>query len=347
MNPIRLFYIITKEYLKKPMSYIIILIIPAIIFLINTDNNGNNNSPITIGYCIDGKDYSKGLIEKTLDEYEGLFNFVKYNKEKDLIKDVTNNKLECGYLINGDILNLSLEGERDESITVYKSNKTTMDAIINETVFAQLFPVFSEQKLEEYITNKSDVKEFFDEGLFTTRDIKKSYDEYFTNGSTFHFEYEDAPTLYENLSSSLLLSPLKSIIGLMIMISSLTGAYSFYSTSISLRKNISIRFVYIFVPTLLSLISSVFSITIMHEKITDKNLIYCILMLILYSIVCSLLTLLITLFIKNQNLFASVIPIMVLGTIIFTPFIIDFSIFLPFIKYVSYLFPPYYLNILL
>ena len=56
MNPIRLFFIIIKEYLKKPGCLFIVLLIPVLTALININQSDIDSHSITIGYYFDCSD---------------------------------------------------------------------------------------------------------------------------------------------------------------------------------------------------------------------------------------------------------------------------------------------------
>lgn len=345
MNIYRLLIIITKEYLRKPSCLIIALLIPLMVFFINVNNNNDTAHRISIGYhCAD----DMPEISDVLNNYDGLYDFIEYNSLNKMQKDVLNSNLECAYEFTEDFMDNMLNGDKENTIKLYVSSSTTMDAMINESLFAQIFPLLSELKLENYITKKSAAKDYYDEKLFSKEDIRESYDKYFTNGSTFHINYNGMPEDYLLDSSSVLLSPLKGIIALMILLSALIGAYSYFGVNNSLIKShFSIRLTYILVPTFISFLSSFLSIIFTNNKVTEKSIPEVFAILLIYSIACVLLCLILTLIIKNQILYISLIPMLILSSIVFTPFIIDFSIFIPMIKYISYVLPPYYLIIML
>lgn len=349
INVSRLFYVVLKEYIRKPSCVFIILLIPIITIFINLQNDSISSSPITVGYYINDTDaYMMEEINDCLLDYDGIYKFISYNSLRAMQKDVLNNKLECAYKFSDDFVSDMLNGDNENSITVFTSSKTTLDVIINETIYAEIFPILSELKLENYIIKKSAAKDLYDMGLFSKKDISTSYNKYFTNGSTFHVDYDGAPEDFQLEKSSILLSPLKGLIAILILLSSLIGAYSYFGEDAALIKNnIAVRIMYILVPTLLSFISAILTIAASNNKITSKGIIVVIGILLLYSMICVCLSLLLSLIIKNQIIYASLIPIIVLGSIVFTPFIIDFSTFIPIIKYVSYIFPPYYLIMLL
>lgn len=349
MNPIRLFFIIIKEYLKKPGCLFIVLLIPVLTALININQSDIDSHSITIGYYFDCSDETDSNdttikdIRKSIKRYDGIYTFVEYDNMEQIKKDLILNNIECCYIIPDNLSQLAYKDKLKKSIEVYISTKSTMNAAINETFYSILFPVISEKNLEKYLSKESAVKSLYKEKTLDIKDIKKDYYKYLTNNSTFHFEFEGEPKEYKTTTTSLLLSPLKGLIGLMILISSLSGAFAYFKESEGLiKRNAGVRITYILVPTVLSGISAFLTIIMSDGKVSDKSPLTVLAIIIAYITICIIFTFLITVLIKSPSLYASLIPMLIIGTMVFTPFIIDFSVFVPVVQYISYIFMPYY-----
>ena len=91
--------------------------------------------------------------------------------------------------------------------------------------------------------------------------------------------------------------------------------------------------------TILAGISGVASIYLCE---IDEGLINEITRMLIYALLSSLYFYIIYKIIKNRYIFATLIPLFVIGSIIFTPVFFDFSKLLPGIKYVSYIFATKY-----
>ena len=307
MNIFRLFVIILKEYIRKPFTYLIVISIPAIVFFLNFSQESINSHSITAGFITDSDQ-----VKSAMNNYNGIYEFISYENENEMKRDILNNKLECGYVFCDDFIDSMLNGKKNNNITVYISSASTLHPMINETVYSCIFPELSRLGLEDYIENKSAAKEYYQEKIFTTSDITDLYKKYYTNDSTFHFNYNKEPSNYKLDTVSLLLNPVKGLVAIMILLSALTGAYSFYNSGQNLIKaNILVRLVYIIVPALISLISALFSILITSKKITDRNIISIFLILLIYTSACIIFSLILTIVIKKAIVYASIIPIII------------------------------------
>lgn len=347
MNPIRLFLIILKEYIKKPGCIFIIMLIPILTVCINVKQDEIDEHSITIGYYFDysndDDDGSVKSIRNSINDYDGIYSFIEYEDIDQIKRDLILNKIECCYIVPANFSHIVYKEKERKSVEVYISNKSTMNSAINETFYSLLFPTMSETSLEKYLVKESAAKELFKDKTLTEKDVKKLYKKYLNNGSTFHFETDGEPEDYKTSTTSLLLSPLKGLIGLMILIAGLSGAFDYFKESDGLiKRNAFVRIVYILVPVLLTSVSAVLTIIVSNGKVSNKAISEILGAVAIYIAICVIFTFILTILIKSASLYASIIPMLIISTLVFTPFIIDFAVFVPIIKYISYILPPYY-----
>ncbi len=346
MKLTRLLLLVLKDYIKRPFMWFILLSIPLICLGITISKTSIDEHDILVGYYIEEAEgnlpESMDRVRENLANYDGIFAFVEYTDKDALIKDIQKSNLECAYVFNDDLVYNMLKGDRDEIIDLYVSPETTMDDVINETLFSIIFPVISEKHLEKYLTDNSDIRDLFKDGVYTLEDIDSLYNMYYSDGSTFRFDYEGQPDSFKITPSSILLSPINGIIAIMILLTSFCGALVFYKDSDNPIFRIwKVRIAYITIPSLLSFLSGAVSIVFISGE-AFANPFSQIGKLFLYTIMCIIFVCLISIVIKSETMFAAFIPIFLLGCLVFSPIFIDVALFSPVLKPVSYLFLPYY-----
>lgn len=341
MKTSRLLLLTAKDYVKRPFIWCIVLFMPILAILISSNKDAINSHSITVGYCISKTDNeaNKELVDG-FDNYEGLYKFKAYDSKETLIKDVKLSKIECGYVIPEDLFERLLSGDAAGSVMCYKSPSTTFDSILNETVFSIVFPTISKINLKNYLVFSSNIKDYYADGSLNTDDIDPIFQDYLIENATSTLSFKGQPDSFELSTQTLLLSPLKGLMAILILLAAFSGALNYYKEAenpvFKLKK---VRFVYILIPTFYALISAFISqfITVRTESVLAS-----LVRLLLYSLACVLFVFIITFIIKSPVLFASFIPIFLLGCLIFTPIFIDVASFMSALRPISYLFLPYY-----
>lgn len=337
----RLLLLIAKDYLRRPFIWCIVLFMPILAILIDANKESINSHAITVGYYLE--ESSAEELTKLKDgfaNYDGLYEFVPYDSVDLLKSHVARGKLECGYQIPADIFTLIKDKKAKDSITVYTSPATTMDMMLNETVFSLIFPIVSNSRLIDYMINDSNIASFFTDGSIDIKEIEPMFKTRMTDGSTFYVNYDGQTSEFRISTESLLLSPLKGLTAILILLAAFSGALNYYKEAENpVFKVIKVRFVYILIPTIYALISAFIS---QFLNINTTNYTHNTIALILYSLACVIFVFILTFIIKSPVLFASFIPIFLLGCIALTPIFVDIASFIPALKPASFLFLPYY-----
>lgn len=369
MNSFRLFITMLKQYIRKPECVILLLALPVLTFLLSnisrteeqkiqaacyfpgitvTDLSSELSSgiqsdlryaPLSEDMAVSAGAASLLPLAKRLCQYEGLYTFYLCSSEEEVYDAVASNQAECGYLFPKDLYEELLNGNIDELVTTVASPSTTMLPVINETVYSLLFQDLALDALNQYLAEDSAVSDGYGI-LFNDKIVEESYNRYLLGDSVFHFEYNGSPDDYHLTVSSALLSPIRGLLSILMLLSAFSGAVNYYKLSENpVFNRMKVRITSITVPVLYTM--PVMFLCIFFGNL-NTGMPREILMLILYGTACILGTLLLTLCIKKRVIFISILPILTLACLIFTPVFIDISILVPALKPLSYVLLPYY-----
>lgn len=371
MNSFRLLITMLKQYIRKPECIILLLALPILTFLLSNISRTEEQTiraacyfpgitttdlsselpaspgtqpdlryaPLPEDMAISADTASFLTLAKRLFQYEGLYTFYLCSSEQEVYDAVAANQAECGYIFPDDLYEELLDNNIEELVTTVTSPSTTMLPVINETVYSMIFEELALDALKQYLAEDSAVSEGYGI-LFDNNDIEEAYNRYLLGDSVFHFEYNGSPDDYHLTVSSALLSPIRGLLAILMLLSAFSGAVSFYKLSENpVFHRMNVRIFSIIVPVLYTM--PVMLLCILFGNL-NTGFLKEILMLILYGIACILGTLLLTLCIKKRVIFISILPILILACLIFTPVFIDISVLVPALKPLSYVLLPYY-----
>ncbi len=351
----RLFYMLFKQYIRKPESMLLLLSLPVLTILFSHVAKTQEQPIQAVCYIPsvtqeeldDAADTDTALQAATalaslahkLSMYDGLYTFRLCTSEQEVYDAVAANRAECGYIFSETLYEELLSGNLKGLITTVASPSTTMLPVINETVYSLVFEDLALLSLEQYLAEDSAVSAEYDI-LYDNAQIEELYQKYLLGDSTFHFEYDGSPKDYRLTTTTVLLSPIRGLLSVLILLSALTGAISYYRLAENpVFDTWKIRAACIIIPVLCTIPVMLLCI---HFADLGAGLGKEICLLILYAAVCVIATFLLTLLIKKRVIFTSLLPLYILACLVFTPVFIDISVFLPALRPLSYLFLPYY-----
>ncbi|MCQ2521466.1 MAG: ABC transporter permease [Lachnospiraceae bacterium] len=342
MKTFRTFRLLFKQNLKKPGFYLVLLLMPLFTFLLSLGSSKGSDT-IPIGYYIHDDGESGEIIQEALQNADGLFSFICYDDVSFMQDDVINGKLECAYEFPGDYYEKIMAHERKQLITRYTSASSTMSQVTDETVFSLLFNHAERLAIIDYLTTQSDIATYNDV-LYTRDDIEAAYERYSLTETAFSIHYEKEPDSAPLRASDILFSPLKGILAHLVLLAGLAGGLAFYKDPNHYGyRQMKIRLFSVCIPTLSSACMAFLCLVISGK---EKRLLFAGLGLLVYTIMVILFTLLLTAIIKNSLLYTAVLPLYLLFSLLLTPVFFDLTLWLPVLRYASYLFiPGYYLRI--
>lgn len=357
-----------KQYIRKPECLLLLLSLPLLTVLLSHISKTEERPieaacyiPSVTAQMPDGIEESDpdagvqtseipvspddalaSLAEK-LDMYDGLYTFRLYASEREVYDAVASGRTECGYIFPEDLYENLLDDNYRELITTVASPSTTMLPVINETVYSFVFEDLALFSLEQYLANDSAVSGEYGV-LYDNAVIEELFRKYMLGDSAFHFEYEGNPKDYRLTTSSVLLSPIRGLLSVLMLLSAFTGAISYYRLAENrVFDTWKVRIGCTSIPVLCTIPIMLLCIRFAGLSAGIGKEIF---FLLLYAAGCIVITLFLTLIIKKRVIFTSILPLLILACLVFTPVFIDISVFLPALKPLSYLFLPYYYLIL-
>lgn len=345
-NWIDIYSVLWKQYFMKFRIWIILLLLGAVVirFAIGQINSsGEEYQGIWVGMCTDDEK-GKQLFDKLQTE-KGIFRFKGYSDEQEMIRQIENGALECGYMIPEGFYDNLLKGKTARQITLYYSPVSSAHKISYEVVFADLFEILSKDILKEYLKEIG----------YSGTELEKARErllvlntQYAGDGSTFQFAYETVDgqidTKPENLNT------MRGCISVMIFFMSLLGLSNCLDQkntwkAIPAKAGRKLRSGSIHVAVCGSILLGGICLCLSGagaDPLKEAE------GLLLYFVVLEIYIRLLSLFIKSGKTLYGLLPVMILGCCLFCPVFIRIERYLPSAEWISGLFPvTYYLKMFL
>lgn len=340
-----------KQYIRKPECLLLLLSLPVLTILLSHVSKTQEQPIQAVCYLpaiageapapVTGLNTASAMasLAYKLSTYEGLYTFRLCASAQEVYDDVATGRAECGYLFSEDLYGELLNGNLKGLVTTVASPSTTMLPVINETVYSLVFEDLALLSLERYLAKNSAVSAEYNV-LYDDTLIEELYQKYLLGDSTFHFEYDGSPKDYRLTASTVLLSPIRGLLSVLLLLSALTGAISYYRLAENpVFDTLKVRIGCIAIPVLCTvpvMLPCIYFAGLSVGMVKEIGL------LLPYAAACVITALLLTLCIKKRVIFTSLLPLFLLACLVFTPVFIDISVFLPALKPLSYLFLPYY-----
>ncbi|MBD5546409.1 MAG: ABC transporter permease [Lachnospiraceae bacterium] len=339
-NWIQIYTILWKQYLQKHRLWIIFLVAAA--FTINVIGKTSalrqeEYRGIAVGICWEDEK-GKELLQE-LDKEEGIFRFLGYTDEDEMIRLVENGTLECGYLFPENFYDHLLEEGAGRQVTLYYSPASSAYKISYEVVFAELFEILSEDILTDY----------FKESGYNMERLLALNRQYAGDGSTFQFVYEAVEQkggeTVENMDT------FKGCMGVMMFLMSLLGlgnAMEQEKTWKALPGRLGRRLKSgsIHVAVLGSILMGGCCLLITDMQSNRGGFGRELMALGIYFMVLELYVRLLGLLIKKSRILYGLLPVLILASCLFCPVFIRMENYINGAAWISRLFPvSYYLDI--
>ena len=343
---IEIYRILWKQYFIKFRIWILFLILGTGLMGIISQAKSSEEEyeGIFVGVCAEDE---KGfeLLDK-LEEEEGIFRFLGYLNEQDMIREIENGTLECGYMLPEGFYDQILKGKTTRQITLYYSPASAAHKISYEVVFANLFEILSEDILKTYLKEE----EFYEwkEARQAKERLLALNAQYAGDDSTFHFVYETTGGKPDEKPENL--NTLRGCIAVIIFFMSLLGLGNCMdqrNTWNAMQKNTGRRLesgsIHVAVGG-----SILFGGICLILCRTGGNFLQEAEGLFLYFIVLEIYIRVLGLIIKNSKVLYGLVPVVLLGCCVFCPVFIRIERYLPGAEWIARIFPvTYYLNIFL
>lgn len=355
MNTKLFFLLQIKRILKNKLFLSLLILFPVCLYFLSLSFRSQEDSRIRVGFAITAEDpFTDALGEKLLNLDDSLFVFRQFDTEEDLIKEVQNNGIECGYLFRK-----PLKQELDKSrlknlIRVYVSENTTCKGVLNELIYATMFEEYSLTLLKDTLREaehlpftEADAADFSLPPV-TDELMEELYRVHLTDGSTFRFdvEFTGSDTSVGEGTSVASLALLRGLAGLFLL---LCGFMALLTTHGDKRNGLYIKLYgwkrlllpYItmgayLLPAAVTCFLGLGICGLLGNLVTEAFALVCyqLALMLFYTVLGSL--------IRNHTMLCAAFPMVLFCTVIFTPVIVDLSAFFPWLKIVRYALPTTY-----
>ncbi|MBP5606893.1 MAG: hypothetical protein J6X66_01315, partial [Lachnospiraceae bacterium] len=245
--------------------------------------------------------------------------------------------LECAYVIPEDLFDRMRTGDKKNLIPVLTSPKSSMSALVNETVYAAIFDCLSGPVFLDYLKDKSALADMIPD-LISEEEVLKEQASHQQDGSTFSFQYENTPRAHAVSRNAVLLSPLKGLLAVLILLAGFTGALTYYNAAEHpIYAKFSVRVVMILAPMILCSFLAYLCIVFI-PGLSSGNLLAEFCRLLVYQLICLIFLMLITTIIKGRSVIYAFLPVYLLSCLIFSPVFIDLGQFMPMMRSLKWFF---------
>lgn len=340
-------YLLCKHILKMPVIFILLLIIPAVTLTFRLLPGSASQTGIYAGIYFESNDDPATIQLKTmlLSSVESSFSFVEYADRDVLENDVLSGKLECAYIFTDKFSKALSGGKYKNSMEVIKSPSTIMLSAINEIVFAAIVRMSGYTVLDDYIHT-----DYVDDATVPQLEeyMYEAYEAYCTGGETFHLDIRTLNNISlndESNQSAAVTFPLRGILSILIMLAALSGSITWLAdkeNGIFATRPDSFRVIscilYPMLPAILFTLCTEAALFLSRNAYPPAaELAYSlryIALVTVFSCVCCLL--------KKSRRVISLVPVLVLGSLIFCPVFINIENFFPAFRFIGRLFIPRY-----
>lgn len=279
---------------------------------------------------------------------EGI-TFREFVSKDEMLDSVRTRTYECGFVFSEDFSRRLAEGDTAETVQLYVSPGTAAGSIAAEYVYSEIFTLYAFEEFMDFIGSRTYLS-FSPNELSSLRErLQPVYNEYLNSDETFSFEYKTPAGTVKDTSVMLpdyILGSASGIAALFIMLGAFAGTLQLYRDS---RNGIFHAFpsgtktlcklADIFSGAFLTSLSALVAMTICNGPETlPETLIH----LPVYTVICTVYCYLLYKLLPNIRIFSAVMPILIMGSIIFSPVLIDFSVILPAAGYLKWGFLPTY-----
>ena len=307
----------------------------------------SEKSSIDIGIYNKGDDALSNSMEDYLTSLDGMVNFIPLESEDELTEDIKKRKLDCGYILPAEFTKRLEDNVRLGAIRAIRSPGSSMASVADEFVITAFLNTYSYDILKNYTINTGDFSELDSDEI--SQELLALYQKYLISDETFRFTYENSSNEYIDdieLIPALVTHSVIGINALFIMIAGLAGALITYKdkksgifTIFSSKDQAVFGFFDVFAPILLASTVTLISLTVTFGIDT---LPMTFLRLIAYMMLVAGFSYLVQTVVKSSVIFASFMPILIIGSLVFSPVFFDLSVLLPKLSVLKYLFIPTY-----
>ncbi|MDD7025494.1 MAG: hypothetical protein PUI46_00100 [Lachnospiraceae bacterium] len=326
-----------KLYIKRPSTWIFAVAVGLLLWVISSISLPDSSN-LLVGVCYPGGTYGEEL-EKVLKEGNSIFTFVAYGDEQKLYEDVLGGRLECGFLFDEDFQEKMEKGRIRGSITCLSTPLGFKSEVAKETLYAHLLMVSSRDILID-----GELKVFGEEEETRTEQLLKREQEYRLSQEVFQLKtIMLSPKEGQEQEKEVSCYPMQAAGGLLIFLFlflSQGGKFRQGEKGVQKAMQPKDHFLFGVMRGLAAGTLPAAALLLMLQILgSSRGWIRESGMLLLFLCAGSLWSQLAGYFMKKETTFVAVAFALALIHIFICPILVDWSSFIPAMKYVSLLFP--------
>lgn len=337
-------WLFIKRLIKNPAFISILIIMPLLVTMFNKVKSKEEKS-ILVGVYYERDELSKIICENLKDK-KGYIKFLVYDNKDEMTNEVQAKKLECAYIFPSDFKDRLDNYKIKKIITCIEVPSTILSNLSDEIVFSEIIREYGKNIAINFAKEKNIL---VGNGENNINNISKNYERFNTPESTFSINYKYINEDHINSikpSDKTTTYVIHGIVSVLILISGLLGAVKWFDdekrglySSFNSKEKIIIGFISILVPTMLMALSGIMTI---YFSNTYSYMFREVILMILYILLVVGFSYLLKLLVKSGTDICAMLPVIIIGTLIFCPVFIDASIFIPFVSWVNKLFLTFY-----
>lgn len=365
--------ILLKKQLTNPVYLCLLIIIPTGLFAVRHFSlNSEEESRIRAGFLIE-QDLSEkdsgnmsgfaDKIRQSLKEVSGRLEFIEYNDAELMKSDTARAFLECSYIFTDRLFYALCEDSYNDTIIVFTSPQTILADLANELVFASVFRAFGDNVLYLYADNNASLLADNPANDFKAV-LKAQFEKQLKGNDTFSLDFQvyqketaglryglsgstDADTqITGSEAAAKSAGAIRGVSAILLFLCTMLSCADYRSEAekgtfrrLSSAKQFELSSCY-FASWLIPAILSVLLCLAVSGSLT--GLVPELSALAAYLLLLFVFGAFLNLIIKKSLFITALIPVLIIGSLIFCPIIIRLSAVLPAAGFFEKLFLPYY-----
>lgn len=366
------FYLSCKRYLRRCSFLVILMLLPAAAFLARRAEV-KEGTEIRIAVAVLPASDEYGSQENSLEQLlkdaltdrqerdtSGMFRFYECGSEEEVKAEVAARRAECGYVILDGLRDRLEKKDYKRCIRIYAAPSTVTAELSSEVVFAELVRLYDRELFVSYAAESDVFDEVLQHGI-SRETIRTQADELYRkwseNESTFRFVYETAggsgegretEKSQDGQSAGAALFPVRGIAAVYIFI---VGLYSAAVVASDEKKGLFLAVPYhirtvcqimeMAAPVVLSAASGLAAICCADAVLTGRGL-QELWAMGSYTAAVIVFSWLMRLICRRAEVIYCLLPVFLIGSLVFCPVFVDISRYLPGLGGVGRIFLPWY-----
>ena len=140
------FWVVVKNQYKSKRTWLMLLLM-ILACVLYRNLCVSQNSELGVGIICKDSVYGKQIFD-ILQQEDSHFRFEEFEDEEQLLKQVKNHMLECGFIFDKEFDEAFLQDDLDKTIPWYVSEQQVHANVARETVSAALLRVYAKQEIQ-------------------------------------------------------------------------------------------------------------------------------------------------------------------------------------------------------